>query len=69
MKAVAAFDKGLEFSAVARRDGRFSLDIDRAAQYLVVAHFPGFLVRSKEIVCQVSPQPTLLFSLRPLEGS
>ncbi len=66
VKAIAAFDKDLEFSTVAGRDGRFSLEIGRTAQYLVFAHSPGFIAHSKELVCQAGPQATLTFILRPL---
>jgi len=66
VKAVAAFDKDLELSTVAGRDGGFTLEIGIAAQFLVVAHSPGFRVRAEEIICQAGQQPTLSLSLERL---
>ncbi len=63
--AVAVFDSDIRRSALTDRNGRFTLVLDRAAQYVILAHSPEFAVRSGDFACFGGVEATLDFLLSP----
>lgn len=68
IKAFGAFDPQLAFAAVTGREGRFELRIDQAAQYLVFAQAPGFVVRAKGLLCNGGASKSVRFALAEISA-
>jgi len=63
IKAFGAFDPQLAFATFTGREGRFELRIDDAAQYLVFAQAPGFVVQAEGLLCNAGASKTINFAV------
>jgi hypothetical protein len=65
VKAISAFDPKRKFSTTTARDGYFELKLP-AAQYLIFAYWPGFIIDVDGLVCQEGVDASINFEMELL---